>query len=234
MLITAGPTHEPIDAVRFIGNRSSGRLGIALAEHAAAAGWEVTLLLGPTTTPLPWGTNSTVQADSHPRVVRFRTTTDLERLLSQHWPGSDVLVMAAAVADYRPKPTPDGPDTSTGKLRRTGEDLVLHLESTPDLLAACGRNKRAGQMLVGFALEPRSGLMESASAKLARKRVDMIVANPLETMDAPTIEATVLGNEGIVARTEGAVLKEDFASWLLALIEQRMQLAGQPAGTHQH
>lgn len=240
MLITAGPTHEPIDAVRFIGNRSSGRLGVALAMHAAAAGWEVTLLLGPTTTPLPptpavppTARDSTAQADSHPRVVRFRTTTDLERLLAEHWPESDVLIMAAAVADYRPKPAPDRPDAAEGKLRRTGEDLILHLESTPDLLAGCGRSKRPGQMLVGFALEPRSRLMESAAAKLARKRIDLIVANPLETMDAPTIEAAVLGNEGVVAHTEGAMSKETFAPWLLALIERRMQLAGQPAGIPQ-
>src|SRR2546423_13159940 len=95
MLITAGPTHEPIDAVRFIGNRSSGRLGSALAKEAASRGWEVTLLMGP---------GGVLPAPGHPEdsrvsVVRFRTAADLLGLLREHVPGADVLVMAAAVAD---------------------------------------------------------------------------------------------------------------------------------------
>src|ERR1043165_5952055 len=94
MLITAGPTHEPIDAVRFIGNRSSGRVGLALADEAARRGWDVLLLLGPVhRTP----------ADSRVRVVRFRTAAELGALLDQHASGCDVLLMAAAVADYRPR-----------------------------------------------------------------------------------------------------------------------------------
>src|SRR5262245_55498974 len=91
LLITAGPTHEPIDAVRFLGNRSSGRLGVALADEAAGRGWTVTLLLGPV---------SRTPSDSRVRVVRFRTCTDLEGLLAEAAAGCDVLIMAAAVADY--------------------------------------------------------------------------------------------------------------------------------------
>src|ERR1041385_4157174 len=126
MLITAGPTHEPIDTVRFIGNRSSGRVGVALAEQGAARGWAVTLLLGPGTVLPQQG------GDSRLSVIRFRTVSDLQALLREHVPGADVLVMAAAVADYRPK---GSANVFGGKFRRKKEDLVLTLEPTPDLLA---------------------------------------------------------------------------------------------------
>jgi phosphopantothenoylcysteine decarboxylase / phosphopantothenate---cysteine ligase len=212
LLITAGPTHEPIDAVRYLGNRSSGRLGIALADHAAAGGWLVTLLLGPThLTP----------TDSRVQTVRFRTTADLQALLAEHLPRCDMLVMAAAVADYRPKPA--GP-AHAGKLRRGDTTLTLELEPTPDLLAECSRRRSqggGGQTLVGFALEPRERLMESARSKLARKGLDFIVANPLETMDAPDIEATLLGADGSVRTTDGRITKDAFASWLLAALAPR-------------
>lgn len=207
-MITAGPTQEPIDAVRFIGNRSSGRLGIALADHAASLGWNVRLLLGPT------GLST---SDSRVEVVRFRTTADLERALSDHVPWCDVLVMAAAVADYRPKVTPEA---LLGKQRRSAAGLTIELEATPDLLAACAKGRVPGQTFVGFALEPREQLMESARSKLQRKSLDMIVANPLETMDGPTIEATVLTKGGAEHRTRGSILKEQFAPWLMGIIAE--------------
>lgn len=206
ILITAGPTHEPIDAVRYIGNRSSGRLGIALAEHAATAGWETTLLLGPT--PL-------LPTHSHLHLFRFRTTAQLQTLLDEHFPATDVLVMAAAVADYRPVTSPNAPEQ---KLRRTDNRLILELDPTPDLLAACGKRKRPDQLLVGFALEPQDRLLSSAASKLERKNIDLIVANPLETMDAPTIHATVLTRHGTRHHTDGPIPKPDFAPWLLSLI----------------
>ena len=202
MLITAGPTHEPIDAVRFIGNRSSGRLGISLAETAADAGWRVRLLLGPT----PRST-----ADTRVGVQRFQTTADLEALLAENLAWCDVLVMAAAVADYRPA-TKVAPGT---KLRRSGASLTIQLESTPDLLAGCSAKRRPDQLLVGFALEPRAELEQSARSKLIRKGVDLIVANPLETMDAPTIEATVYTRDGGTFPTPGKIDKGAFAGWLL-------------------
>ncbi len=205
MLITAGPTQEPIDRVRFIGNRSSGRLGIALADHAAQSGWQVTLLLGPTTrTP----------TDSRVRLLRFLSTADLQAQLSENFPNSDVLIMAAAVADYRPAPNPDVLD-SDGKLRRSAQGLTLKLEPTPDLLAECSASRRPDQLLVGFALEPRQRLIESARAKLVRKGIDLVVANPLETMDAPMIEATILSRDGSSIATPGTMSKEQFAPWLL-------------------
>lgn len=209
LVITAGPTHEPIDEVRYIGNRSSGRLGIALADAAARAGWQVTLLLGPT---------SRTPADSRVRVVRFRTTADLQCLLGEHFPNSDLLIMAAAVADYRPIPAPA---SAEGKLKRDAAGLTIQMEATPDLLAGCASARRAGQVLVGFALEPRSRMVESARSKLARKAVDYIVANPLETMDAETIEATVVGRDGGIAQTGPAMAKERFGEWLLGVVGRR-------------
>ena len=203
LLITAGPTHEPIDAVRYLANRSSGRLGIALAEAAAASGWIVTLLLGPTRAS---------PTDTRVTTHRFRTTADLDALLQEHLPRCDALVMAAAVADYRPRLTEDPAQT---KLRRTGETLTLELESTPDLLAGAVGRRRPGQLIVGFALEPRDQLDASARRKLERKGCDAIVANPLETMDAESIEASLYHRDGRVEKTDGPIAKTDFAPWLL-------------------
>jgi len=215
-LITAGPTHEPIDAVRFIGNRSSGRVGSALAVEASKRGWDVTLLMGPGTV-LPQHT-ATLTPDSRISVLRFRTGADLQALLREHVPGADVLVMAAAVADYRPK---GGKDVFGGKFRRKKEDLVLTLEPTPDLLAEVASTRRPDQLMVGFALEPREEMMASAREKLERKKVDLVVANPLETMDSETIEAVVIGRDGFEAKTDGKVSKADFAPWLLDVIEAK-------------
>ncbi len=207
LLITAGPTHEPIDAVRYIGNRSSGRLGVALANSAAERDWDVRLLLGPT---------CQTAFDSRVEVVRFRTCADLGAALAAHAPWCDVLVMAAAVADYRPSVTPD---LLAGKRRRTGERMVLELEPTPDLLAGVSRCRRPDQTFVGFALEPRDEMIASARSKLERKSLDLIVANPLETMDGPTIEATVISSSGASCSTERPIPKPDFGPWLLSIIE---------------
>ncbi len=213
IVITAGPTHEPIDAVRYIGNRSSGQLGIALAEAAAQRGWTVCLLLGPT---------PRMPSDPRVTVERFRTTSDLRALLGRRVPEADVLVMAAAVADFRP-----AVDASEllGKNRRTHAGLTLRLEPTPDLLAECAASRRPGQVLVGFALEPRERLLTSAKSKLERKGIDLVVANPLETMDSPTIEAVVLGRQGTRMEagraTDGPIAKSAFAEWLLGLIEEQ-------------
>lgn len=211
LLITAGPTHEPIDAVRYIGNRSSGRLGVALAAAAVRRGWPTTLLLGPHTVD---------PSDSRAAVRRFRSTADLEALLIEQLPHHDILVMAAAVADYRPKVCDEN-----AKIRRSGGQMVLELESTPDLLAGCSERREPEQMLVGFALEPRDQLMESAGRKLERKGIDLIVANPLETMDAGGIEATLVGRAGTPHAgqwsTGGVIDKTAFADFLLDALTER-------------
>jgi phosphopantothenoylcysteine decarboxylase/phosphopantothenate--cysteine ligase len=204
ILITAGPTYEPIDAVRFIGNRSSGRLGIELARAALTNNNAVTLLLGPNTQPPP--PDQTGLA-----IIRFRSCADLENILKTHWPDrADILIMAAAVADYRPTATND----KTEKIRRNAGPLTLNLESTPDLVAACAARKRTNQLLIGFALEPASELADRATAKLKRKQLDAIVANPLETMDAPDIDATLFLANGSNA-SPGRLSKPDFAHWLI-------------------
>lgn len=209
VVITAGPTHEPIDAVRYLANRSSGRLGRALAEEAAHRGWDVTLLLGP------------VERSGHytqVRTERFTTTADLQNLLRIHIPDCDVLIMAAAVADFRPKRA-----TADGKLSRSNGPYALELEPTPDLLAEVAMSKRPDQLFVGFALEPRDSMRASALRKLERKHVDAIVANPLETMGSDTIEAEIHWRDGQCVQTPGVLSKSTFASWLLD------QCAGAPA-----
>lgn len=210
LLITAGPTHEPIDAVRFVGNRSSGRMGIALATIAATRGWATTLLLGPVSSPAPAAPGLTVE--------RFRTCEDLRALLLTHAPRADVLIMAAAVADYRPKVDPA---MVNAKFRRVDQPLHLELEPTPDLLAGVAASRRAGQYMVGFALEPRAEIERSSRAKLERKKVDMVVGNPLETMDSPTIEATIFLQDNSTRSPGRALPKSEFAAWLLDQIEQQ-------------
>lgn len=207
MLITAGPTHEPIDAVRFVGNRSSGRMGIALAEEAARRGWRTTLLLGPV---------ARTPTDSRVRVRRFRTCADLQGLLKEESGSCDVLIMAAAVADYRPKVDPA---QFNGKFRRTSGPLQLTLEPTPDLIAEVSARRAPGQVLVGFALEPRDELVDSARGKLTRKKLDMVVGNPLETMDAEDIEGMVVFADGSIRRAPETMSKTAFATWLLEVIE---------------
>lgn len=202
LLITAGPTHEPIDRVRYIANRSSGRLGIALAGAARDAGWAVTLLLGPVSVSPPDGVST----------YRFTTTKDLQDLLDAHFPPCEVLIMAAAVADYRPL------WSDSTKLPRRDEKLTLELNPTPDLVARCAASKRTGQRIIGFALEPASTLRERAIGKLARKNLDAIVANPLDTMDATTIDATVFTPDGRPHRppdAPGGLEKTAFARWLI-------------------
>jgi phosphopantothenoylcysteine decarboxylase/phosphopantothenate--cysteine ligase len=208
ILITAGPTHEPIDLVRFIGNRSSGKMGIAIAHAAASRGYPTTLLLGPVPQPPP--------ADSPYSVLRFRTAADLSHLLDQHAPNAAIIIMAAAVADYRPR---QDPATANSKFRRTDQPLVLNLESTPDLLAGVSSRRRPGQYLVGFALEPRAEVESSSLAKLQRKSIDMVVGNPLETMDADGIDATIFTRTGNRISPGRPLPKADFASFLLDTIE---------------
>lgn len=161
-------------------------------------------------------------SDSSIRVRRFQTTADLEALLAEELPGCDVLVQAAAVADFRPK---FDPNQLQKKHRRKAEGLILHLEPTPDLFAGCVARRRPDQLMVGFALEPEEDLMASAHAKLSRKGADLVVANPLETMDSETIRATVIGAPGTGLEagvsTPGRISKSAFAVWLLDLIREQ-------------
>ncbi len=202
LLITSGPTREPIDSVRYISNRSSGRLGAELAAHAAEAGHLVTLLLGPGAMEPPEHVNLTV--------VPFTSTADLQALLAEHFPRHDALVMAAAVADYTPK------QLIEGKTER-GQGLTIELVPTPDLVAGLAPTKRDDQRIIAFALEEPANLERRAVEKMQRKRVDAIVANPLVTMDADAIEP-VLFTRGGERFAPGRMSKAVFARWLVERI----------------
>ena len=159
VLVTAGPTREPIDPVRVVTNHSTGSMGFAMAEAAARRGARVTLVSGPTTLDTPGG------------VERIDVTT-AEQMHAAVQPHADahLVIMAAAVADYTPlNPAPS-------KLKKKDDALTIQLRRTPDILAALGRHKRPGQMLVGFAMETDDGLA-NARRKLASKNLDWIVLN---------------------------------------------------------
>ena len=202
LLITAGPTWEPIDAVRYLTNRSSGRLGLALAQSSIRRAWPTTLLLGPTPLPPPH--------TSHCSIRRFQTTAQLKALLVEHWPSHDVLLMAAAVADYRPVDV-----EPTQKRPRHGHGWNLALEPTPDLLADLAQTSRPDQTLIGFALEPADQLIESARRKLEQKHLDAIVANDLTTMESDTITATLLLRDGRTLSPGRELEKLEVANWML-------------------
>lgn len=206
-LVTAGPTHEPIDAVRFIGNRSSGRMALAIADALSDHGCQVTLLAGP-------GVGTAGAGRPAPdRVRRFTTADDLGRLLGEEWPAHDLLVMAAAVADFKPA------RRAEGKLRRGAAVAPIELVPTGDLLAGLAGSTRPDQFVVGFALEEPAELDRSARDKLASKRADAIVANPLATMDASDVDATLYLRDGRVERpADRPMPKPEFAAWLAARI----------------
>lgn len=206
LLITAGPTREPIDAVRFISNRSSGRLGIALADAAAQAGHDVTLLLGPTAAP--------PDLDQRAKVLRFESAADLQRLLDERFGQCDVLVMAAAVADYRPAQVVAGKPARALDPGAPGARQTLELVPTPDLVADVAQRKQPGQKVIAFALEEPAHLEQRAQDKMRRKGVDAIVANPLGTMEASDITPHWFTATG-AHESPGRMSKADFASWLL-------------------
>ena len=166
VLVSAGGTREPLDAVRFFGNRSSGRMGVALADEAHRRGAEVTLLAANLAVPPPQGVT----------VVETRTAADLEReALARS--GSDVIVMAAAVADYRPA-APLGE-----KRPKDGETWRIELEPTTDVLAELGRSRTPGQVLVGFAADGARAGLERAREKLETKNADLVVFNDVSRAD---------------------------------------------------
>lgn len=163
IMITAGPTYEKIDPVRFIGNYSSGKMGMALADECARRGAEVTLIAGPT--PL---------RTSHPGIHRIDVESCEEMYLAatEHFPQQDAAILCAAVADYKPV------NTAKEKIKRTKEDLTITLTHTEDIAAALGQRKRPSQVMVGFALETCNE-EANAQGKLQRKNLDFIVLNSL-------------------------------------------------------
>jgi phosphopantothenoylcysteine decarboxylase/phosphopantothenate--cysteine ligase len=168
VLVTAGGTREPIDSVRFVGNRSSGRMGFALADEAAALGAEVTVIA------------ANVALARSPRVhyIDVTTAAELQEACAAHFAQADVLLMAAAVADYRPAVAAEF------KLKKDErEELVIALERTPDILSGLAAIRRADQTVVGFAAEDGDGALAYGRDKLARKGVDAIVVNDIARTD---------------------------------------------------
>jgi phosphopantothenoylcysteine decarboxylase/phosphopantothenate--cysteine ligase len=161
VLITAGPTVEPIDPVRYISNHSTGKMGIALAEEFAARNCTVTLIKGPTTLK----SNSPAITE-----VPVQTAAEMYDACTQYFAGQDVIVFAAAVADYTPK------NPATTKIKKRESEFSIELVRTKDIARELGKQKRENQVLVGFALETDNEI-DNASEKLQKKNLDLIVLN---------------------------------------------------------
>jgi phosphopantothenoylcysteine decarboxylase / phosphopantothenate---cysteine ligase len=183
VLVTAGPTREPIDPVRFISNRSSGKMGVAIAEAAWRRGATVTLVAGPMEVPLPSGIS----------IARVESTSEMDSAVSRALPNQDVLVMAAAPADFRPT-------TVAGeKIKRAAGAKSIELESTADILGTTKSKRRNGAIIVGFALETGAAV-NGATKKLAEKGLDLIVANdarePGAGFSVDTNRVTIISKDG--------------------------------------
>ena len=163
ILVTAGPTQEAIDPVRFISNHSTGKMGYALAEAARNRGANVILISGPVQISAPDGV----------RTIRVTSAQDMFEAVSAEYADCDAVIKAAAVADYRPT------QVATDKVKKSDGSLTIHLERTVDILSWLGAHRVAGQRLCGFSMETRD-LIENSSAKLNKKQVDMICANSLK------------------------------------------------------
>lgn len=186
IVITAGPTREPLDPVRFLSNRSSGRMGYALAEAAHRRGAEVDLVSGPVALAPPAGV----------RVTQVETAEEMRRVTLELAPKADAIVLAAAVADYRPAVK------APHKLKRTAGEAVLQLVANPDIAREVGAQRRPGQILVGFAAETEN-LLVNAEAKRRDKGLDLIVANLVGVagsgFESETNSVVILGPDGPVA-----------------------------------
>jgi phosphopantothenoylcysteine decarboxylase/phosphopantothenate--cysteine ligase len=211
VLVTAGGTREPIDSVRYIGNRSSGKMGLALATRAAARGAVVTVICANVSLPAPAGA----------RVRQVHTAAELQAACREEFPGCDVLLMAAAVADFRPvapvshklkKGTPEFP-------------LAVELEPTEDILAGLAASRRENQLVVGFAAEHGERAMAAGREKLARKRLDVLVVNDISRGDigfaADANEVVILTARG--ERRVGRAPKRQVADAILDEVERGLK-----------
>ena len=209
VLITSGPTYEHIDPVRFIGNYSSGKMGTALANKFAEEGAEVIFISGP----------AAVLPNSNPSIKIINVTSAQQMLDSslQHFGSVDVAIMAAAVADFTPE------NSSTLKIKREADDLVLKLKPTADIASTLGSKKHSGQILVGFALETNDEVV-NAKKKLEKKNLDFIVLNSLNDSGAgfgyDTNKVTIIDNKG-TSNTFELKSKTEVASDIVDVISKR-------------
>ena len=216
VLVTAGGTREPIDSVRYVGNRSSGRMGVAIAVEAAKRGADVTVVAA----------NVAVDAPEGVHWVPVATAAELEAACRKTFPDSDVLVMAAAVADFRPAATLED------KIKKTGRDrLALELEPTTDVLSALAEMQRPGQTLVGFAAEHGGDPVAHGRVKLERKRVHAVVVNdisdPAIGFESDQNEVTIVTADGATAVPRAA--KSAVASAIVDVVEELRSKEGAPA-----
>jgi phosphopantothenoylcysteine decarboxylase/phosphopantothenate--cysteine ligase len=207
VLVSAGGTREPIDAVRFIGNRSSGRMGWAMAEAARARGAQVTLVAANVALPAPPGVD----------VVTVGSAAELAKACTERFADCHVLLMAAAVADFRPS------EAVAGKLKKAGRDSIeLTLTATEDVLATLAAQRTNGQTLVGFAAEHGDQLVGYAREKLERKRLDVVVANDISAedsgFDAEANEVVILTADGQTRLARAP--KRDIADGILDVVER--------------
>jgi phosphopantothenoylcysteine decarboxylase/phosphopantothenate--cysteine ligase len=213
VLVTAGPTYEDLDPVRYLGNRSSGRMGFAIAAEAAARGARAILVSGPVALDAPPGVET----------IRVRSALQMHAEVMARWSGTDAVVMAAAVADYRPA---DG--TRDQKIKKDTDVLTLKLTRNPDILGelARRRGRHARPVLVGFAAET-TNLVEHAREKLRAKGVDFIVANDVSRTDAgfevDSNAATIVSSDGDEVVPLGP--KAALAATILDRVEGRLQSA---------
>ncbi|MGH8225983.1 MAG: bifunctional phosphopantothenoylcysteine decarboxylase/phosphopantothenate--cysteine ligase CoaBC, partial [Gammaproteobacteria bacterium] len=205
VLVTAGPTEDPIDPVRFVGNRSSGKMGYAVAQAAAAAGADVTLVSGPTALTPPRGCET----------LQVRTAAEMAEAVRARAAQSDAFIAVAAVADYAPA------KAAGEKIKKTGETLTLELVRTPDILAEVAAGKHR-PFCVGFAAETEN-LIENARAKLKAKKLDLICANRVGDAHAFGREDNALVAISAQDETDlGNGPKRLLAERLIALIAQRL------------
>jgi phosphopantothenoylcysteine decarboxylase/phosphopantothenate--cysteine ligase len=207
VLVSAGGTREPIDAVRFVGNRSSGRMGLALAEAAAARGAHVILVAA----------NVALRAASGIELVPVETAAELQASCEARFDACDVLLMAAAVADFRPA------EAAAHKLKKDdmGDELTITMQRTPDVLSGLAQRRRAGQTLVGFAAETGEHALDYGRRKLTAKGLDAVVVNdvgkPGAGFDVPTNEVTIVTTVG--ERHVALASKAEIAEAVLDAVE---------------
>ncbi len=204
MLVTAGPTVEDIDDVRYISNRGSGRMGFEVARAAARRDWDVILVAGPAALKTPRGV----------RRVDVRSAAEMFDACRRIFPKVQAAIMTAAVADYTPA------HRSRGKLKKSGRPMLLRLVPTADILAWMGSRKKAGQILAGFALEAGgvSGGRSEAARKLRAKNLDLIVLNGPESFGGKTAAFSAFDAEGRWTDL-GRISKASLASWLVRRVE---------------
>lgn len=199
VLITAGPTREKLDPIRFISNRSTGRMGAELAAEAVARGARVIFIHGPMSAPIPAG------VEAHP----VESAREMLEKVKAVWDEVDIAIFAAAVANY------ESSAAEAGKIK-AGETLSLELKRTPDIAAWAGANKRRGQLLVGFCAESEN-LIENAKKKLDTKKLDMICANPIGEegvgFEAAENRVTLIEKSGKEEQSEKAA-KREIAAWI--------------------